>query len=129
MKKVIIASVIIFILLLAGILIYSSIGTTYKGRLPCADCPGIDTTLTLYINNTYSEKNIYEGRNSSYEEVGRWNKIKSSTKDPQSSYLELLPPGKGGKRYYRLQNDKLLPLDGNLGSINSPFDMSLTKIK
>ncbi len=34
---------------------------TYKGVLPCADCPGIDVTLTLNENGTYVRETKYQG--------------------------------------------------------------------
>lgn len=35
---------------------------TYKGTTPCADCEGIETTLTLNADNTYSLKLNYLGK-------------------------------------------------------------------
>lgn len=34
---------------------------TYKGVLPCADCPGIETEITLYKDKRYSKKTKYLG--------------------------------------------------------------------
>ncbi|EDP59641.1 copper resistance protein NlpE [Vibrio sp. AND4] len=34
----------------------------YKGKLPCADCADIDTTLTLNESGTYSLVKLYEGK-------------------------------------------------------------------
>ncbi|WOG27671.1 copper resistance protein NlpE [Endozoicomonas sp. 8E] len=34
----------------------------YEGKLPCADCAGIDTTLTLNEDGTYSLVELYEGK-------------------------------------------------------------------
>ncbi len=33
--------------------------TTYQGTLPCADCPGIKTTLTLHWTKVNAGKNTY----------------------------------------------------------------------
>ncbi len=33
----------------------------YQGTLPCGDCSGIDTTLTLNLNDTYVIQKIYVG--------------------------------------------------------------------
>lgn len=33
----------------------------YKGTLPCDDCPGIETTLTLKKDNTYILETLYIG--------------------------------------------------------------------
>ena len=50
---------------------------TYKGTLPCADCPGILTELKLNNDNTYILKTKYMGKDSiAQEETGNfsWNK-------------------------------------------------------
>ncbi|MDN3203992.1 copper resistance protein NlpE [Algoriphagus sediminis] len=41
---------------------------TYKGTLPCADCEGIETILTLNNDETYLLKSIYLGRNDALEQ-------------------------------------------------------------
>ncbi|MFC3416337.1 copper resistance protein NlpE [Algoriphagus hitonicola] len=41
---------------------------TYTGTLPCADCEGIETELTLNQNGTYSYKTNYLGKNDALEE-------------------------------------------------------------
>ncbi|ESU29149.1 copper resistance lipoprotein NlpE [Flavobacterium limnosediminis JC2902] len=35
---------------------------TYKGIIPCADCPGIETNLTLNKDKTYSLSVLYQDR-------------------------------------------------------------------
>ena len=42
---------------------------TYVGTLPCADCEGIETELTINYNGTYSYKTTYLGKESEAEEV------------------------------------------------------------
>lgn len=49
---------------------------TYKGVLPCADCEGIETILTIKDNMTYSIKTKYLGKDDMvYEQKGDflWN--------------------------------------------------------
>lgn len=41
---------------------------TYKGTLPCADCEGIETTLTLNTDLSYVLVTNYLGRNDALEE-------------------------------------------------------------
>jgi len=45
---------------------------TYKGVLPCADCPGIETEITLYKDKRYSKKTKYLGKDSRrvFEQTG-----------------------------------------------------------
>jgi copper homeostasis protein (lipoprotein) len=50
---------------------------TYKGTIPCADCQGIETSLTLNKDNTYLRKTKYIGKSDIvYEKTGTftWNK-------------------------------------------------------
>ncbi|WP_288369577.1 copper resistance protein NlpE [uncultured Algoriphagus sp.] len=42
---------------------------TYVGTLPCADCEGIETELTINYDGTYSYKTTYLGKESEAEEV------------------------------------------------------------
>lgn len=49
---------------------------TYKGTLPCADCEGIETTLTLNTDKTYTKQSIYLGKeDATFETKGTfsWN--------------------------------------------------------
>lgn len=48
---------------------------TYEGTLPCADCPGIKTTLTINEDHTYVMEQEYLDRDSKHSEKGSfdWN--------------------------------------------------------
>jgi copper homeostasis protein (lipoprotein) len=47
---------------------------TYKGMIPCADCEGIETWLTLNLDKTYLLKTKYKGKSESFQEKsGRFN--------------------------------------------------------
>lgn len=41
---------------------------TYKGTIPCANCEGIETELTLNLDGTYLLKTHYLGRNDDLEQ-------------------------------------------------------------
>ena len=43
---------------------------TYEGTLPCADCPGIQTTITLSDANTFTLTSEYLERNTTIEDKG-----------------------------------------------------------
>lgn len=67
---------------------------TYTGVLPCADCPGIETTLVLKSNETYRLETKYQGKDdeASYVEEGSWelkdDKVKlKGIKDASGTYL------------------------------------------
>lgn len=63
----------------------ASLPATYQGVLPCADCPGIRTTLNMwpdgvfYLRRTYLGKGDQEKESSLYE-VGQWKVIPDGTK-------------------------------------------------
>lgn len=45
---------------------------TYKGTIPCADCPGIETTIKLYKDGTFSYKATYQDRNHTVADTGKF---------------------------------------------------------
>ncbi|MGH9380501.1 MAG: META domain-containing protein [Thermoanaerobaculia bacterium] len=49
---------------------------TYAGTLPCADCPGIEWTLTLLEDGSYRLRQVYleaeGGEDRAFVEAGRW---------------------------------------------------------
>lgn len=49
---------------------------SYTGTLPCADCPGIEWTLTLLEDGAYRLRRVYleaeDGEDRSFVEVGQW---------------------------------------------------------
>lgn len=44
----------------------------YQGTVPCADCPGIETTIKLYKDETYSYKAVYQDRNLTVADTGKF---------------------------------------------------------
>ena len=48
---------------------------TYKGVFPAADCPGIETTLTLNPDKTFTLHSVYIDRDSSFDEKGTINML------------------------------------------------------
>jgi len=54
------------------------IAGVYEGILPCADCEGIRTELVLNENGNYLMKMTYLGRNTTFEENGKW-EVKKNT--------------------------------------------------
>lgn len=97
------------------------IEATYTGTIPCADCPGIDETITFYSDKTYNDKNIYQERNVDYTAKGSW----GLTND----IYELTNSESGNKSYYQIQGNKIVPLDPDTKKpIVSPLNLSLTKV-
>ena len=74
---------------------------TYKGVFPAADCPGIETTLTLNPDKTFSLHSVYIDRDSSFDEKGTY-----TLKD---NLLTLNEEG-GELSYYKVEENHLRKL-------------------
>lgn len=105
----------------------------YSGKIPCADCGGILTTLRLIPDSmTYRMKEIYlntgEG-DKVFESAGVYAVNKGTIQDTAAT-VYLLNPGDAEKsRAYKLENDSSIRvLDRNLNEINSTLNYSLLKI-
>lgn len=60
---------------------------TFKGSLPCTDCPGIDTTIELRRDGTATIGEQYQERRQHLEETGTWTVEADNTRvrfDPDS---------------------------------------------
>ena len=61
------------------VLSYATWEGTYQGVLPCADCPGIETELTLTANQEYTLKTFYQGNpGSEFTEQGTFEWVAES---------------------------------------------------
>ena len=84
---------------------------TYEGTLPCADCEGIKTVLTLNEDTTYDLKSEYLGKeNAVFEESGVYNLLAGNV-------VELVTPSSGNKTYYKIQ-DGAVALSDASGVLN-----------
>lgn len=45
---------------------------TFSGTLPCADCPGIDTTIALKPDGSYTVHEVYQGKPGGFDGDGTW---------------------------------------------------------
>ena len=79
---------------------------TYKGVIPCADCEGIETIITLNKDLTYVVKTKYLGKGDGkvFEEKGSfvWDKSGGNI---------ALNGGKGGPSQYKVGENQLIQLD------------------
>lgn len=84
---------------------------TYEGVLPCADCEGIKTTLTVNEDTTYELRSEYLGKKDDnvFEECGVYNIL-------NEDIIELITPSSGVKTYYKILENAiaLSDSDGNL---------------
>ncbi|UOU98454.1 copper resistance protein NlpE [Chryseobacterium daecheongense] len=85
---------------------------TYEAMVPCADCPGIKTSLTLNKDKTFSITEEYIDRKSKNEDKGtfEW--------DAAGSVITL--NGKTAKYKYKVGENKLIQLDLSGKLIDGP---------
>lgn len=101
---------------------------TFKGVLPCADCPGIKYELELW-NDQYADKGTYkmemdyEDRDADFEQKGTWATIKGEYADP----VYVLTPDsvKESKTYFLFKTDSLIMLDNQMKMIDSKLNYTL----
>lgn len=80
---------------------------TWRGVIPCADCPGISYNLTLNEDNSYEETLIYQDRSAQpYTQTGMWRVNKG--------VLELDNPAVERSRF-SLSDNELMMLDIKTG--------------
>ena len=75
----------------------------YRGTFPAADCPGIETTLTLGADGAYTLHMKYIDRDSEFDESGKY--------DVRDNLLTLMPSGGGSAEYYKVEENRLRRLD------------------
>lgn len=84
---------------------------TYEGTLPCADCEGIKTILTVNADSTYYLKSEYLGVKDGVRETnGVYHLI-------NGDLLELIRPSSGEKTYYKILENSVM-LSDEKGTIN-----------
>lgn len=77
----------------------------YKGVLPCADCEGIETSLTLHIDNSYQLSTTYLGKDAvPFKQQGRFEW------DAKGSMIRLLNQ-QDGPVLYKVGENQLFQLD------------------
>ncbi|WP_228433666.1 copper resistance protein NlpE [Chryseobacterium polytrichastri] len=85
---------------------------TYEAVVPCADCPGIKTSLTLNKDKTFSITEEYIDRNSKNNDKGTFDW------DTTGSVITL--NGKSAKYKYKVGENKLFQLDMDGKEIDGP---------
>lgn len=98
---------------------------SYKGLLPCADCTGIEETLTLAGNpdsGTYIMEDVYQGKSiNPFRSNGTWTKV-------DTSIIKLIDSETSNPSYYKIgDSDNLIMLNSDMQTIDSPFNQTLTK--
>ncbi|CAM3198885.1 copper resistance protein NlpE [Empedobacter stercoris] len=87
---------------------------TYEGVLPCADCPGIKTTVTLNKDETIKIVSDYMKGNTTFEEQGQF----EWTADNNAIFLDT----KDKNRYfYKVGENKLIVLSQEGEELDEPL--------
>lgn len=108
---------------------------TFTGTLPCADCEGLKTSITFDLaqdekkSHTYSETDVYIGKNVINTSSGTWEYVFSPT-NKDAVIIELIDAkNPENKQYFQVINDTTLEmLDQNKEKIkNAAVPLILTK--
>lgn len=84
-----------------------SFSGTFSGTTPCADCPGIQTTVSFKDDSTFIEQLEYLGRNTAFSDTGRWS-ISDSIITVSFASSNSVP------RFFRIKSDtSIAQLDGD----------------
>lgn len=101
---------------------------TFKGVLPCADCPGIKYELELW-NDQYSDRGTYkmemdyEDRDADFEQKGTWATVQGEYEEPV--YVLTPDSAKESKTYFLYKTDSLIMLDNQMKKIDSKLNYTL----
>jgi uncharacterized lipoprotein NlpE involved in copper resistance len=108
-----------------------SLGIIYQGILPCNNCSGINTMLTIIEDTTYALSETYQGaisKDSSVNASGKLNKITGTASDRQALVYELVPYSGQTSRYFKILGDTCLQvLDVEKKEFNSSENLLLRK--
>jgi len=96
---------------------------TYKGVVPCADCEGIETVITLNPDESYNIKETYLGKSDNgFEDVGSFDWMDDGNRlkleDTESNI-----------RFFAVAEGKLIMLDMEGNPIESTNDKNYELIK
>ncbi|ART63828.1 copper resistance protein NlpE [Kushneria marisflavi] len=115
-----------------------SVAESWQGVLPCADCEGIDTELTLVSSgmtgfaSTYTLKQRYLGtddRAKVQTRSGDWVVTRGNQVDPQAVIYRLDPQGSNSCMNFQvIGNDRLRQLDCNGQPINTTQNIELRHV-
>lgn len=95
----------------------------FKGELPCASCPGIDTTLTLAPDGSYTLQETYkEEMDGNSETKGRW-----EVREGTLVLLAAEGDAAGERRYAVDSNDALTQLTAEGKKPDGALNYTLTR--
>ena len=97
---------------------------TFTGTLPCADCPGMEVTLTLEPDGTYRVTHVYQERpDGTWSIDGHW------SAEADNKVIRLDPNGKTDEdQLYSIASpNRIVMLDGDGNTIDSGMDYGLSR--
>jgi len=108
----------------------------YEGVLPCADCTGLRTRVTLSAppasfpeTGTFVLEETYEGRNVTNKTTGTWKLIRGSAKDKQAVVYQLTADkGKRVDYFQRVADNELRVLDSKRQPLPGPGNATLNRM-
>lgn len=96
----------------------------FEGTLPCADCPGIDTTLQLAPDGTYVLGEVYqEGEDGAFKSEGTW----AAEADGKQIRLDPASKSEEDRLYAIASQDELVPLGSDGEPAASGNEYRLTR--
>jgi copper homeostasis protein (lipoprotein) len=113
--------------------------TVYEGTLPCADCKGIQTTLTLFQNKlknqcSYKLHEVYLGQNSdkTFDTYGKWVALKGTQEDPTAIVYQLSvqnedPEDSDVINYLVVDKNTIKMIDSDMNVYESKENYTLTR--
>ncbi|MCW3462522.1 copper resistance protein NlpE [Chitinophaga nivalis] len=111
---------------------------TFTGTLPCADCSGVVTSLTLHMQQEepdfqFRMKEIYQGLKSGRDETltseGTYSILRGNAANPDATIIQLNPDkDKNLQRFFlRVGDQELKQLDKNQLPIEGSLNYSLKR--
>ncbi|MDP3659751.1 copper resistance protein NlpE N-terminal domain-containing protein [Phenylobacterium sp.] len=102
---------------------------TYVGRLPCADCAGVDTRLTLFgpPDFRYRLEQSYSGGATSTSE-GEYVILRGDAVDPDATVFQIGVEGET-PFFQRITDDEIRLLDREQRPIVSGANLSLRRVR
>lgn len=104
----------------------------FEGTLPCADCEGVLTELTLFLQpDTFMLRETRlggQGDGKTITSEGPWQAALGMEKDPEATVIQLNPEKPDAMRSFReVGGDRLDPLDRNGQTIETKQDHALKR--
>lgn len=112
----------------------NKIEESYTGILPCADCSGIETHITLWhdefvAEGKYELKQNYlgvsKGGQTSFVYLGEWTTLRGNNANPDATIVELMNVHDSSSVYFLREGANLLVLDQNQNVIKSKLNYLL----